>query len=99
MSLEEKCGLILDHVSKGRIVVVEGGLEPIEVATLITNTMELVGVDVESEFRGVEVLSPDFPVKPPSIGRRSFFRRSNQWNGNLPTIVTPANICMKVSVS
>jgi hypothetical protein len=99
MTTEEKCGLILGHISEGRIVVVEDGLAPTEVAILIANTMERISHDVESEFRGVEILSPDPPKATHYLGKRSFFRKSDHWKGSLPIVVTPANVDMTVSVS
>ncbi|MFW9915859.1 MAG: DUF2073 domain-containing protein [Candidatus Thorarchaeota archaeon] len=100
MSVEEKCSLILSHISEGRIVLIEEGLAPTEIATLIASTMEQISHDVESEFRGVEIFSPDpLPINVTSFRKRSFFRRTDHWKGKLPIVVTPANIDLRVSVS
>ncbi|MFQ5979798.1 MAG: DUF2073 domain-containing protein [Candidatus Heimdallarchaeota archaeon] len=99
LSTEEKCGLILEHISEGRIVLIEDGLSPAEVAILIASTMELIGHNVESEFRGVEILSPNPPVIAHSFSKRSIFRRSDHWKGQLPIVVAPADVDMTVSVS
>ncbi len=98
LTMEEKCNLILRHIAQGRIVVVEAGLEPIEVAELISNTMDLISEDVEAPFRGVEIVSPDNNISQNFYSKRFLFRKPVR-KENLPTVITPAEINMRMSIS
>ena len=81
MSTTDKIGLILDDVVKGRIVILEKGLDPREEAKLIEHTMLRIRDNV---FQGIEMQSYAKEQKP------------SLWNilrgeKNRVTIIGPAN--------
>ena len=81
MSTTDKIGLILDDVVKGRIVILEKGLDPLEEAKLIEHTMLRIRDNV---FQGIEIQSYAREHKP------------SLWNilrggDNRVTIIGPAN--------
>lgn len=81
MNTADKIGLILDDVVKGRIVILERGLDPREEAKLIEHTMLRIRDNV---FQGIEIQS--YPHE----------QKQSLWNilrheTNRVTIIGPAN--------
>ena len=81
MSTTDKIGLILDDVVKGRIVILEKGLDPREEAKLIEHTMIRIR---DTPFFGIEMQSCDQDKK------RSLWQMLHGEN-NRVTIIGPAN--------
>jgi hypothetical protein len=79
MSTMDKIRLILDDVSRGRIVILEKGLDPREEAKLIEHTMLRIR---DSQFYGIEIQSYPRSPSPWSILRR---------DGNRLTVIGPAD--------
>ncbi len=82
MSTMDKIRLILDDVTRGRIVILERGLDPREEAQLIEHTMLKIR---DTAFYGIEIQSYAREIKtsPWNILRRS--------SGNRVTVIGPAN--------
>lgn len=83
MGMAEKVGMILDRVSEGAVVVLEGGLTPDEESHLIERTMERT--DGET-FTGIEMDS--YQRGSSSTG---FFSRLVRGEPSKLTVVGPAN--------
>jgi hypothetical protein len=56
MKPEERCDLIIERIREGRILVLEGGLEPTDEALLVERTM--LAIDHE-KFMGIEICTPE----------------------------------------
>ena len=81
---DEKCDLIIDKVKQGRILVFEGGLDPVDEAKLVEKTM--LAIDHE-KFMGVEICSPQSTVTRMNLRKK---------NDQKITIVAPSNFEMSV---
>lgn len=81
MSIDDKCNYIVENVKKGKIIVLEGGLDPKDEVFLIEKSMQ--EIDHEAFF-GIKLYSP--VPKKSSVG---FFRMDSK-----VTIVTPAYVEM-----
>ena len=84
LNVEQKCDLILDNIKNGRILVFEGGLDPISETKLLEKTM--MAIDHE-KFMGIEICSPQ------SNSSRIQFRKKNDQK---ITIVSPSNFEMSI---
>lgn len=73
--------MILDEVMRGRIVILEHGLDPFEEAKLIETTMTRITGDV---FSGIEIQS--YPHQPQSLIARFFQVRQSRM-----TVIGPAD--------
>jgi hypothetical protein len=83
MASMEKVRYIIDEVRKGKILVLEKGLNPMEEAKLIEMTMSAIQPD---EFSGIEMQSY------PSSGDSSIFGKIFKKQGNKRlTVIGPAN--------
>jgi hypothetical protein len=83
MASMEKVRYIIDEVRKGKILVLEKGLNPMEEAKLIEMTMSAIQPDV---FSGIEMQS--YPANPDGSLLGKLFRK--QSNKRL-TVIGPAN--------
>lgn len=83
MASMEKVRYIIDEVRKGKILVLEKGLNPMEEAKLIEMTMSAIQPDV---FSGIEMQS--YPANTDSSLLSKFFKK--QGNKRL-TVIGPAN--------
>ncbi len=83
MASMEKVRYIIDEVRKGKILVLEKGLNPMEEAKLIEMTMSAIQPDV---FSGIEMQS--YPANPDGSLLGKLFRK--QGNKRL-TVIGPAN--------
>ena len=83
MASMEKVRYIIDEVRKGKILVLEKGLNPMEEAKLIEMTMTAIQPDV---FSGIEMQS--YPANPDGSLLGKLFRK--QSNKRL-TVIGPAN--------
>jgi len=83
MASTEKVRYIIDEVRKGKILVLEKGLNPMEEAKLIEMTMSIIQPEV---FSGIEMQS--YPSKEDTSILSKIFKR--QGNKRL-TVIGPAN--------
>ncbi len=83
MASMEKVRYIIDEVRKGKILVLEKGLNPMEEAKLIEMTMSAIQPDV---FSGIEMQS--YPAHSDNSLLGKFFKK--QSNRRL-TVIGPAN--------
>jgi len=83
MASMEKVRYIIDEVRKGKILVLEKGLNPMEEAKLIEMTMSAIQPDV---FSGIEMQS--YPANADASLLGKFFKK--QSNKRL-TVIGPAN--------
>ncbi len=84
LNVEQKCDLILDKIQNGKILVFEGGLDPISETKLLEKTM--MAIDHE-KFMGIEICSPQTNVSRMQIRKK---------NDQKITIVAPSNFEMSV---
>jgi hypothetical protein len=86
MASDEKISMILSEVKKGKVLILERGLNPVEQSQLIERTMR----EIDNEtFHGIEI-----ETYPGSTGTtKSFMRfmRSRGAKGPSLTIIGPAN--------
>jgi hypothetical protein len=82
MASMEKVRYIIDEVRKGKILVLEKGLNPMEEAKLIEMTMSAIQPDV---FSGIEMQS--YPASDASLLGKLFKKQSNK----RLTVIGPAN--------
>ncbi|HKZ42577.1 MAG TPA: DUF2073 domain-containing protein [Candidatus Hodarchaeales archaeon] len=80
MRTTDRCDLILERIRDGKILVFEGGLEPIDEASLVERTM--MAIDHE-KFMGIEICTPES-----SSVKTSAFKRGEQ----RVTIVAPSSL-------
>lgn len=81
LSTMEKITMILDDVMRGRVVILEHGLDPFEEARLIETTM----TKVDDEFYGIEIQS--YPHEQPKSGLARFLAGSKK----RMTVIGPAD--------
>ena len=77
----EKVTLILDDVMRGRVVILEHGLDPFEEARLIATTM----TKVDDAFYGIEIQSYPHERPPSLLGRLTGGRKRRM------TVIGPAD--------
>lgn len=83
MASTEKVRYIIDEVRRGKILVLEKGLDPLEEAKLIEMTMSIIQPDI---FSGIEMQS--YPAGDDSSFLGRLFKK--QTNKRL-TVIGPAN--------
>ena len=59
LNMDEKLRRILKAVKEGKILIVEGRLDPMEESELIKRTMQ----NITKDFKGVEIASIDYQFK------------------------------------
>ena len=84
MGSTEKVRYIIDEVRKGKIMVLEKGLDPLEEAKLIEMTM----TEIEEDFYGLEMESYPRDESSSSFFGRLFKKDSGQQK---LTVIGPAN--------
>ncbi|OPY28074.1 MAG: hypothetical protein A4E28_01713 [Methanocella sp. PtaU1.Bin125] len=81
LSTMEKVSMILEDVMRGRVVILEHGLDPFEEARLIETTM----ARVDEEFTGIEIQSY------PHGQQRPLLERLLNGNKRRMTVIGPAD--------
>lgn len=84
MGSTEKVRYIIDEVRKGKIMVLEKGLDPMEEAKLIEMTM----TEIEEDFYGLEIESYPRDEGSPSFFGKLFKKDAGQQK---LTVIGPAN--------
>lgn len=86
MTAQEKIRFILDEVKKAKILVLEAGLDPVEEAKLIEQTM---GEIDQETFIGIEMQSQRMPEEKGNFASK-FLRRTGMAARSM-TVVGPAD--------
>ncbi len=94
LPMEEKIRRILKSVKEGKILLIEGRLNPIEESELIKKTMSVITKD----FKGVEIASIDYSPRDPALFEKLKKDFANFLLRRRPglTIVGPATIVKEI---